>query len=101
MAAANRQADSRKVDQDVPFAFDVDEREQLRCFALVGCGTFVLIMLGLAVSATLRADWTLVLDLLAAVAGIGVGSLALRHASVQVASTTDLCDDGTQSRHSR
>jgi hypothetical protein len=81
---ASRRANGREAERDVPLAFDAHEREQLRRFALFGCGTFVLIMVGLAVSATLRADWTLFLDLFAAAAGVGVGSLAWRHAGLHV-----------------
>ena len=58
--------------------FDTDERKQLRGFAIAGCGTFVLVMLGLAVSSILRRDGTIVLDLLAAAAGLWIRSVALR-----------------------
>jgi hypothetical protein len=64
--------------------FDFYEREQLYRFANVGCGLFVLIMLGLAFSAVWRVDWTVLLDLFAAAGGLWIRSVALRYARPRI-----------------
>jgi len=89
IAATDRQR-RRPAEREAIFAFDPSERSQLRPFAVFGCGTFTLVMLGLAVSAMLRADWTiLLLDLLAAAGGVSVGLLAWHQGGPRAEYETD------------
>jgi hypothetical protein len=88
MAEAGPYGDRQACEVDAASPFDGDEREQLRRFALFGCGIFVLLMVSLVVSAALRADWTLILGLLAAAAGVWVGSLAWRYARPRAVADT-------------